>query len=44
MGNSRKYQLKEGTETVDGFDENLETIGIYFLYVRAVIADKVFLS
>ena len=44
MGDTKKYRFKEGTETVDGLDVNLETIGKYFLYVRAVIADKVFLS
>ena len=42
MGNTKRYQFKEGTETVNGFDMNLETIGIYFLYVRAVTTDKVF--
>ena len=44
LGNPKKYQFKEGTKTVDGFDKNLETIVIYFFCARAVLADKEFLS
>ena len=43
--NYRKiFQFKEGIEKVDGFNVNLETIETYYLYVRAVISEKVFLS
>ena len=44
MNNSKIFQFKEGIEKVDGFNVNLETIETYYLYVRAVISEKVFLS
>ena len=44
MSNSKIFQFKEGIEKVDGFKVNLETIETYYLYVRAVISEKVFLS
>ena len=44
MNNSKIFQFKEGIEKVDGFKVNLETIETYYLYVRAVISEKVFLS
>ena len=42
MNSSKVFQFKEGIEKVDGFNVNLKTIGIYYLYVRATITDKVF--
>ena len=44
MSNSKIFQFKEGIEKVDGFNVNLETIETYYLYVRAVISEKVFPS
>ena len=44
MKNSRIFQFKEGIEKVEGFIVNLETIETYYLYVRAVISEKVFPS
>ena len=44
MNNRKIFQFKEGIEKVDGFNVNLETIETYYLYVRAVISEKVFLS
>ena len=44
MNNSKIFQFKEGIEKVDGFNMNLETIETYYLYVRAVISEKVFPS
>ena len=42
MNNSKIFQFKEGIERVDGFNVNIKTIEIYYLYVRATITDKVF--
>ena len=42
MNSSKIFQFKEGIEKVDGFIVNLETIETYYLYVRAVISEKVF--
>ena len=44
MSNSKIFQFKEGIEKVDGFNVNIKTIEIYYLYVRATITDKVFFS
>ena len=44
MNNSKAFQFKEGIEKVDGFNVNLKTIETYYLYVRAVISEKVFFS
>ena len=41
MSNSKIFQFKEGIEKVVGFDKNLRTIETYYLYVRAVISEKV---
>ena len=42
MNNSKIFQFKEGIEKVDGFNVNLKTIETYYLYVRAMITEKVF--
>ena len=42
MNSSKIFQFKEGIEKVDGFIVNLEIIETYYLYVRAVISEKVF--
>ena len=44
MSSSKIFQFKEGIEKVEGFNVNLETIETYYLYVRAVISEKVFFS
>ena len=44
INNSKIFQFKEGIEKVHGFNVTLETIETYYLYVRAVISEKVFLS
>ena len=44
MNNSKAFQFKEGIKKVDGFNVNLKTIETYYLYVRAVISEKVFFS
>ena len=44
MGNRKRFQFKEGIETVDGFNVKLKTIETYYLYVRATITGKVFFS
>ena len=42
INNSKTYQIKEGIEKVEGFKVNLKTIETYYLYVRAMITEKVF--
>ena len=42
MSNRKRFQFKEGIETVDGFNVKLKTIETYYLYVRATITGKVF--
>ena len=41
MSDMKTFQFKEGVQNVSGLNVTLDTIGIFYVYARAVIDRKV---